>query len=171
MKNIFLTGMMGSGKSSTARELAAALGMKHMELDALIEERAGKSINDIFSEDGEEHFRRLEKEALMRVAEGENQVVSTGGGVVKDFGNRKLMKGNGVVIYLKASVKQLAENLKGVDNRPLLKVADPEKRLAEILEEREDSYEDSDYTIDTEGKNPKQIAQEILGIWETLREK
>ncbi|MDD5085834.1 MAG: shikimate kinase [Candidatus Omnitrophica bacterium] len=162
--NIYLVGMMGSGKTSTAKVLAERLSLAYIELDSLIEKRAGKTINRIFEEDGEEIFRNLESELLGEVAGERDQVISTGGGVVIRGENRARMRSSGKVIYLKGSVRVLWSRLRVVKDRPLLKVEKPEKRLGEILKSRKAFYEEADFVVDTDSKKPEEIAEEIIGL-------
>lgn len=164
MNNIYLVGMMGSGKTSTAKILAERLGLYYVELDSLIEKRAGKTINRIFEEDGEESFRSLESGLLNEVALERDQVVSTGGGVVIRDKNRERMRSSGKVIYLKGSVAVLWSRLRTTKDRPLLKVKSPEKQLGEILSSREAFYEEADFTVDTDSKKPEEIAEAIVQL-------
>jgi len=160
MKPIFLTGMMGSGKTFTGRVLADLLSCQLVDLDEEIVNREGRSINDIFSTDGEDYFRRVEGEVLLAHAET-GEVVATGGGIVLDKRNRALMKERGIVVYLKSSVPVLYERLKLKTDRPLLKVDDPQGTLSAILDVREDFYSEATMIIDTDGKTPEAVAKEI----------
>ena len=125
--NIFVTGFSGSGKTTVGREVAARLGWRFVDLDDEIVSAAGQPIDAIFSKKGESHFRRLESECLARVCKGERQVVSTGGGIVMDERNRRLMGGRGAVICLEARPGTIYERLQkqgqesaGAGVRPML---------------------------------------------------
>lgn len=160
---LILTGFMGSGKSSVGKILAEQLGYRFIDLDSEIVTVAGCSINDIFARDGEQRFRALESLQLERVlANGEVSVVATGGGAVISTFNRELMRNRGVVINLMVTLEQVVKRLKGCHNRPLLAVADAEKRLKTLMDEREQFYAAADIRIDTDGKSVEDVAAEIL---------
>lgn len=162
-RSLVLTGPMGSGKTTVGRYLASLLGTDFVDLDALVVLAAGKSINDIFSEDGEEFFRQLEHDQLAGLVGRSRMVLSTGGGAVLREDNRTLMKKIGVVVNLFASVELLVERLSKSDDRPLLKTAVllPE-RIAALLSERGLCYADCDIRIDTGGKSVEDVASELL---------
>ena len=114
VQNIVLIGMPGCGKSTIGKKMAAEHGKKFVDTDALVEQRAGKSIPDIFKEDGEAAFRKLEAEVIASVGKESGQVIATGGGSVLDLENVRNMKQNGTVIFIKRDIDKLA-----VDGRPL----------------------------------------------------
>ena len=162
MKNVYLIGMMGSGKTATGRELATFLKFQFVDLDDLIMERAGQSINDIFRTEGEPYFRRLESEILYEVAARTGQVAATGGGIVLNPQNGARMKETGMVIYLKTSLEVLWERVKAKKDRPLLTTQNPRKTLADLLRERSLSYEEiADKTFSTDQKSSEAVALEI----------
>ena len=105
--NIFLTGFSGSGKTTVGRIAARLLGWAFVDLDEEIERAAGSTIEEIFARHGEPHFRRLESEALAAACERDRQVVSTGGGIVVDWRNRRAMERGGVVVCLEARPETL----------------------------------------------------------------
>jgi shikimate kinase len=118
---IFLTGYMGSGKSTVGRKLAALLGLNFIDLDKYIEERNFKSVPDIFSTEGEEAFREKEKIALLEVSEFEDIVIGTGGGAPCFFDNMTLMNNSGITVYLSPDKEVLATRLiKSKTERPLI---------------------------------------------------
>ncbi|MDQ1349925.1 MAG: Shikimate kinase [Acidobacteriota bacterium] len=133
---IALVGFMGSGKSYIGKQLAQRMGFVFKDLDELIEKKAGQSVPEIFSKQGEGIFRRLEKEALAEVLQSEGRVViACGGGVVLDAENRELLKNNCLVIWLYSSIETSLKRIpKGT--RPLLDCADPVKEAQRILDER-----------------------------------
>jgi shikimate kinase len=159
--NIVLTGFMGTGKSTVARELARLTGMLAVELDAEIEQHAAKSIPEIFSSDGEDAFRDMESLVLARFMQGSNQVISTGGGAVIRQDNRDAMSRGGVVICLTATASNILARTGGSD-RPLLKTDDPLAKIEELLAAREAFYHTAEVIIETGELSPLQIAQEIL---------
>jgi shikimate kinase len=160
---LILTGFMGSGKSTVGKILAAQLGCRFIDLDAEIVAAAGCSINDLFSRDGEDGFRKLESFQLEQVlTPGEGSVVATGGGAVISAQNRTLMRGSGVVVNLKVTLEQLLSRLNGCSDRPLLAGGDTAKWAAALMSEREQYYADADIRIDTDGKSVEDVAAEIL---------
>ncbi|MBI1920901.1 MAG: shikimate kinase [Geobacter sp.] len=162
MKNVILTGFMGSGKSSVGRIVAKRLGYEFRDLDAVIMEEAGLSINDIFSRHGEEHFRAVESRAVERVAGSTALVVATGGGAVISTENRRLFRSSGIVINLMASMESILNRLRNDSSRPLLRGPDREEKISRLLSEREACYADADIRIDTTGKKVEDVAAEIL---------
>ncbi len=170
MSNIFLIGMMGSGKTTTARELAKLQNLPAIDLDELIQNKTGKTINQIFAEQGEAAFRNLEHKFLDEIKNNsdlrlQHVVTSTGGGTVLTPANQNLMKLSGKIIYLKTSFSVLWERVKRSQTRPLLKTENPEQALQEIFKTRIPIYEKiANYTVDTDGKTPKQVAEEIYKI-------
>lgn len=161
---IFLTGFMGSGKSTTGRLLAKMLGISVYDCDELIVSEQGNEVTQIFKSKGEEYFRRRETEILKMIAQQtqEKCVVSTGGGAVLQEENRSVMRESGLVIYLKVSAKEAYRRLQQYENRPLLNVADPERKISELLQERIPYYQKAHYCINTDGKTPQRVAEEIF---------
>lgn len=159
---VILTGFMGSGKSSVGRLLAQSLGCPLVDLDAVIVETAGKSINAIFAEEGEPAFRALESACLERTLAGGRVVVATGGGVVIAEANRQLMARHGIVINLMASLPRVLERLAGATDRPLYAGQDEAERVGALMAEREQFYCVADIRIDTDGKSVEDVAAEIL---------
>jgi len=140
MDSPVLIGLMGSGKSSIGRRLAARLGLPLIDLDDVIVAESGCSIPEIFQNQGEAEFRRRETETLSRVI-GRPAILATGGGVVLSEENRSLLRSHPPVIWLKASPKFLAGRIKGDANRPLIAAGDTQKRLREQAAERDPLYE------------------------------
>lgn len=167
MSTIFLTGFMGTGKSTVGKILATRLGYIFVDLDSCIVEKEGCSINEIFSKKGESYFREIEKEQL-RCLVGKNfQVVSTGGGVVIAPENRLDMRRSGVVINLVAEPEILLKRLREETERPLLNGAKSLEMIKKMLSERENWYADADIRIDTSEKNVEDVVREILVYLET----
>ena len=162
MKNIVLTGFMGTGKSSVGVELAVKLGYRYLDLDCVITDHAGMSVNRIFAEHGELYFRDLETKAIEEIAYMENLVISTGGGAVIRDKNRELLRSAGVVINLVASAEEIFSRLQTDCSRPLLKDDMSLEKIMKMLEEREPFYADSDIRIDTVGKKVEDVVLEIL---------
>lgn len=167
---IALIGFMGCGKSSVASLLAQELGCFYFDLDDTIEMEEGRSISDIFQEDGEGAFRAMELEYLDRIISDymdfpTTMILSLGGGTILQPQCAQLIKENATCIYLKASVKQLVENLNivGTDNRPLLKEAENlEEKVSQMLAQREECYtKNADIILDIDGLSPQEIAERI----------
>ena len=150
MKNIVLTGFMGTGKTAVGRELARRLGMRLIELDTEIEKAEGMTINEIFSRHGEPYFRDRETEMVKRFAKQDNLVISTGGGVVLREENMKALREKGVIVCLTASPETILRRISTSDERPLLKVDDPLKKIKDLLEYRRPYYEKADIVIETD---------------------
>lgn len=163
MKNIFLIGFMGSGKSTVASCLAENYGMEIMEMDQLIVEREGMSIPDIFEQKGETYFRDAEMNLLIEIQKETNKVVSCGGGVVLRENNVEEMKKGGRIVLLNAKPETILERVKDDDNRPLLRGNKNVEFISNMMEQRRLKYENAaDITIQTDGKNADAICKEII---------
>ncbi len=162
--NIALIGFMGAGKSTAGRELAARLKMKYVEMDSAVEKKAGKSIAEIFRNDGEAAFRRLESEIVSKTVKTSGSVISCGGGVVLDHRNIEQLKKNAVVVYLQARQDVIMERVQGSsDVRPLLKSSSPLQTVAGLLKTRCPLYEQAaDITVDTSGLEIKDVVDKII---------
>ena len=145
---LYLTGPSGAGKSSAGGLLAERAGRRFVDLDRLIEEYAGKSVTEVFNQDGERTFRALEKRALYDSSICADAVVATGGGIVLDRSNRLFMRERGKVFLLVAAPKVLLERIAGTDNRPLLQGCRKDT-LIKTLFERAAAYCDADGVLDT----------------------
>ena len=162
MGTIFLTGFMGTGKSTVGLLLAKRIGYCFIDLDEMISEEAGANIPEIFAKSGEEGFRDMETSMLRRLADRDGLIISTGGGAVLRDENRRIMRDAGHVINLTASVDALSERLADDDSRPLLQCDEPIERIITLLAQREPMYRDCDVQIDTSHKSPDEILDEIL---------
>ncbi|MBR1670228.1 MAG: AAA family ATPase [Butyrivibrio sp.] len=164
-RNIILEGFMGSGKTTVSEILSERLDMELLDTDSAIETSDGRSISEIFEEDGEESFRDMETELLETITEDHwrDMVISLGGGLPLREKNRELLKKAGKVVFLKVSPEIVYERLKGDDTRPLLKTSDPEESIRTLLEARSDIYDAAaDIVIDTDNLTPEEIADEII---------
>ena len=160
--NLYLVGMMGSGKSSVGRPLAAALGYRFLDADSSVEQVAGRSIAEIFASEGESGFRELESAVLNQIASWHSLVVATGGGAVTRKTNWGHMQ-QGIVVWLDAPDELLVERLAADPTpRPLMQSPDPGARLASLLDERRPLYSQADLRIIQDGRSPELVAQQIL---------
>jgi shikimate kinase len=162
MKNIILTGFMGTGKTEVGKELSRLLNMKLIDVDTEIEKSKNMTINEIFKQFGESRFREIETEMIRKLSEDKNCVISTGGGAVLKQENMDALRENGIVINLMATPETILKRTSNSDDRPLLQVENPLDRIKELLNFRRPFYEKADLMIDTEGKTPLQIAEEII---------
>ncbi|HHO75879.1 MAG TPA: 3-dehydroquinate synthase [Deltaproteobacteria bacterium] len=163
---IFLTGFMGSGKTTVGLELKKLLNRPFVDMDNMIRESSGRTIPHIFEYAGEESFRVMERKALAEITlKTEPHVVATGGALPADPLNRTLMKSCGVVIYLKTPFEELRHRIGADHNRPLWNADAHSLFLA-----REASYEEADITVDTSGKIPRAVAEEIQARLRKWRE-
>ncbi|MCL2100461.1 MAG: 3-dehydroquinate synthase [Fibromonadales bacterium] len=174
-KNIYFTGFMASGKTRIGKLLAERLKLNYVDSDALIVERAGKSIAEIFEQEGEAKFRELEKETIREISQKENMVVSLGGGAITKSENAQAVKNSGILICMRAEPEILCERIGRNDNRPLMAGLEPEERLEKIktmLAEREKFYALADFSIDSNEEPPEtRVLPQILDalkLWEHL---
>lgn len=157
---MILTGFMGVGKSSVAKRIAQKLSWSPLDLDEFIVTRQGRSIAGIFETEGEEVFRRMETEALREALKREKVVIAAGGGILLREVNRELLK-NEVVVNLRASFEELERRVKNSrTERPLAK--GPSGEFRKRFDERKPLYDAVGRQVDTEGKSPAEIAEEII---------
>ncbi len=161
--NLVLIGPMGSGKSSVAREIARTTGRRWVDTDKLVVDQAGRSIAEIFTSEGEEHFRDQEAAALRSLAPGTGLVVATGGGIVTRPDNVVLLQRLGIVVWLTAREEVLFERVSRNRRRPLLHTADPRATLRDLLARRQPLYEACAHlSIDTSDAPHARLAETIL---------
>jgi len=161
-KNIVLIGFMGTGKSEIGKGLAERLGYGFIDTDEIIEKKEGISISEIFERYGEPYFRDIESEVIKDVSRMDRVVISTGGGAVIRKENRENLKRKGIMVCLTASPEVIYQRTRGYDNRPLLKIDDPYKRIKDLLKEREPYYSEADITIDTSEIGTSEVVDKIL---------
>ncbi|MDB6024920.1 MAG: Shikimate kinase [Verrucomicrobiales bacterium] len=162
IQNLALVGFMGTGKSSVGRALAECLRFDFVDTDDLIESRAGKSIADIFAQNGEPVFRDLEKMVVAELSTHTRLVISTGGGLAANAENLAHLKTHALVVCLWASPETIWERVRMQGHRPLLKTPDPLAKIRELLALREPFYKQSDVLVNTERRSVKEVVQHVL---------
>ena len=176
MNNIILTGFAGVGKTSVGQAVARQLGWAFVDTDDVLERIAGKSIEAVFAEDGEDAFRLLESQALAEVCGAARQVVSTGGGMVKAPVNRALMRASGFVVCLEATPETIVQRLypRGAGQgpvRPLLSGPNgetPLERAQSLKAERQAAYAQAHWTVHTDALSVTDVAQEVVRAARTI---
>lgn len=163
--SLALIGFMGTGKSGVGKALAAKLGKEFIELDALIAQKAGKTIPEIFQQDGEAAFRELEIEVTGKVAGKKNAVIACGGGIVLHNINIDRLKKESLIVYLTASPEVILKRVgAGAHKRPLLNVKDKAATITELLRYRRPFYERvADITVDSSGLDINAVVGQIIG--------
>lgn len=168
-KSIVLVGLMGAGKSSIGRRLAARLGMPFVDADVEIEKAAGMTIDEIFSRHGEAQFRDGERKVIARLLDGPPIVLATGGGAFVNPETRKRIKETGLSIWLKADLDVLLKRCLKRSNRPLLKQDDPREVLRKLQEVREPIYAEADCVVQS-GDGPHEVVvEEIVTLLNKLK--
>ena len=167
-QSLILVGPMGAGKSTIGKLLASILGLPFSDSDRVIEQKTGADIPWIFDVEGESGFRQRETSVLDELLQADPMVVATGGGIVMKDENRNLLKGDGVVVYLTASVDQLVERTHKDKKRPLLQVDDPEAKIRELIALRDPLYREvADIIVQTDRRSPRAVAQEIADRYQS----
>jgi shikimate kinase len=151
---ICLVGMMGAGKTTVGKRLARRLGWSFVDADRELEARLGVSIPTIFDLEGEAGFRRRESEVIFDLAERQATVLATGGGAVISPDNRRVLREQGHVIYLRASAADLWHRLRRDTTRPLLRTPNPRARIETLVREREPMYQEVAHQVVDTGRQP-----------------
>lgn len=163
MRNVFLIGFMGCGKSTVAAHLFKEYGMEIVEMDQEIARCVGMAIPEIFEKYGEEHFREEETKLLTKCSEKHSVVVSCGGGVVLREKNVELMKSCGTIVWLTAEPSTILERVGQDENRPLLEGNKNISRIQSMLEKRLPCYEQAaDIVVETDQREIADICLEII---------
>lgn len=162
--SIALIGFMGTGKTAVGKALAEKLGKGFVELDPLIEQKAEKTIPEIFKQDGEIAFRELEMEVTKEVSKGKNLVIACGGGVVLNKINIDRLRNESITVYLSASPRVILKRTSNdAEERPLLEVANPTLTIRELLRFRKPFYERAaDITINTSKLDIDTVVEQII---------
>jgi shikimate kinase len=157
---IFLVGFMGAGKTAVGRVLADGLNRLFIETDRLVETSARASITEVFEKEGENGFRQRERRALVSAATGPPAVVSTGGGLFADRGNRRTMALAGVAVWIDAPFEECFEHCKDeIGTRPLFR---DEESLQALYDARREAYAEADIVVESLDRAPELIADEIV---------
>ena len=162
-KPVWLVGMMGAGKSTLGVALAVRLGRRFLDTDREIVRRTGREIEAIFSEDGEQVFRALEREAFEKAAR-EGAVVALGGGAIAEPGAEERLAELGTVVYLEATPEELVRRIGDSTTRPLLRgmgAAARLERVRELLAQRVDSYRSAKITLDSQAAKPEELVEAL----------
>lgn len=165
-RNIVLVGFMGTGKTAVANCLASKRAMPLLDMDTMIEERAGKPITRIFAEDGEPAFRQWEHRLASELAAPCGSIISTGGGIVLNPDNIKMLSQGGLVICLQATVDEILRRVAHDTTRPLLQTTDRRAKIENLLDQRAALYAAIPLQIHTDGRSIEDIATQILQCYE-----
>ena len=165
-RNIMLIGFMGAGKTTVGKKLSYKLRVPVEDTDKLIEQKAGKTISEIFAAEGEEAFRQMETEELKELSKRKyHRIYSVGGGTPVREENRDLLKKCGTVIYLRLKPETVWERVKEDTTRPLLQCEDPLGRIRELMGARKEAYEScADVILDVDELDAEEIAKR-LALW------
>ncbi|MEO6394413.1 MAG: shikimate kinase [Devosia sp.] len=159
---LVLVGMMGAGKTTVGRRLAARLGRHFTDSDEEVERAAGMSIEDIFAAHGEDDFRAGEQRVIARLLKDHDLVLGTGGGAFINAETRALVKANGISVWIKADSDLLFQRVQRRSNRPLLKTANPRETLQALIEKRYPIYAEADVTVQSRDVPQDQVASDII---------
>jgi len=163
-KNIILVGFMGTGKTVTGRALAQQTHLELVDMDSILEERAGRPISKIFASDGEAAFRAMERKLVQELAQRDGLIISTGGGLVLNPDNISDFEQTGLVVCLTASPETIFKRLEHDTTRPLLS-GDKKEQIADILKARQPLYNAIAHQIDGDRLGPEERAQAILTLY------
>ena len=168
-ENIFLVGSMGAGKSTIGKQLAKSLRKDFVDSDHEIESRTGVDIGYIFDLEGEEGFRKRERQAIEDLTQKRDIVLATGGGAVLSAENRSNLVARGFVVYLHAPLDLLVERASRDRGRPLLDGHDPRDRLNQLLEERDPLYRQvADLVMETDERSTRLVVKDLVRHIEEL---
>ncbi len=161
-RTIVLVGMMGAGKTTVGRRLARRLGLDFIDADAEIEAAAGRTVAEIFAEDGEPFFRAGEERVIARLLKSGPRVLATGGGAWMSPATRKAVSERGVSVWLRAGLDVLMERVSRRPGRPLLATEDPRAVMKELMEQRHPLYARADITVESRDAPHQAIVNDII---------
>ena len=159
---LVLVGMMGAGKTTVGRRLAARLGRHFVDSDEEVEKAAGMSIEDIFASRGEADFRAGEVRVIARLLKDNDLVLGTGGGAFINAETRALVKTSAISVWIKADFELLFQRVQRRSNRPLLKTANPRQTLQDLIDKRYPVYAEADVTVVSKDVPQDQVASEVI---------
>jgi shikimate kinase len=162
IRNLALIGFMGTGKSSVGRLVADLLRFTFLDTDELIVASAGKSITEIFAQQGEAAFRKLECKIVEELAGRTQTVISTGGGIPVNPANLASLKSHALIVCLWASPEKIWENVRNQNHRPLLQDTNPQAKIRALLAAREPFYRQADVLLNTELRSVREVAQQVI---------
>ncbi|MFN3407986.1 MAG: shikimate kinase [Limisphaerales bacterium] len=168
IRNVALIGFMGAGKSAVGRLVAEQLRFQFVDTDELIETRTGRTISQIFTQDGEAHFRALEREVVQQLADTQHLVIATGGGLPTNQTNLDSLKQHALVVCLWAGAERIYERVRHQKHRPLLQTADPFARIQELLAARAPFYRQADILLNTDNRSVRQVAQQVVQHFQSV---
>ncbi len=163
-RSLVMVGLMGCGKSSVGRRLAARLDVPFVDADDEIELSAQKTIPEIFADHGETYFRDGERRVIRRLLDNGPQVLATGGGAYMNAETRASIRSNGIAIWLKAELGVLMRRVMKRENRPLLKVDDPEATMRALMEQRYPVYAEAEIVVESRDVAHEVIVDEIIDV-------
>ncbi len=165
-KNLVLTGMMGVGKSTIGKNLATRLSYSFVDIDKIIENREGSSINNIFKNKSEAYFRKLENDISLQEIKKQNSVISLGGGAFQNKSIRRAIKSTAISFWLDVNTEELTKRLKKAKKRPLLFKKNINEVVNKIYLERKKTYNEADFRIRCSFLKPNVIVKKILKLYE-----
>ena len=167
-RSLVLVGLMGCGKSSVGKRMAAKLALPFVDADEEIEKVAAKSISEIFADHGEDYFRNGERKVIARLLDGGPQVLATGGGAFMNAETRARIQSRGISIWLKAELPVLLRRISKRDTRPLLKNGDPEAVMSGLMAARYPVYAEADLTVESRELPHDVMVLEVLSALAAL---
>ncbi len=162
IQNIALIGFMGTGKSSVGQLLAATMHFSFLDTDHAIETRAGKTITEIFAQDGEPAFREWERGVVQELAQRKKTIISTGGGLAANEANLTSLKTHALVVCLWSAPEKIWERVRHQTHRPLLQCADPLEKIRTLLAARAPFYRQADVLVNTDLRSVREVVQQVI---------
>jgi shikimate kinase len=162
IQNLVLVGFMGTGKSAVGRLVAQQLHFAFIDTDELIENEVGKTIPEIFAQQGEAAFRKYEQDVVKALSARRDTVIAAGGGLAADPSNLASLKTHSLVVCLWASPETILARVRTQTHRPLLQTPDPLAKIRELLAQRAPAYRQADVQILTDFRSPKDVVQHVL---------
>jgi shikimate kinase len=169
INNLALVGFMGTGKSSVGRLVADQLRFSFVDTDELIEAHAGKSIREIFAQEGEAAFREREREMVAKLSALKNTVIATGGGLAANEENLTSLKRHALVVCLWASPETIWERVRNQTHRPLLHDPDPLGKIRQLLTDRQPYYRQADVLLNAATRSLQEVAQQVIHQFHLVR--